>query len=211
MANIHDIEKFRFLCHKILPLVYDESLSYYELLCKMNKKLGEVIDQINAHTGEILDFETWVTREIETMEGIVNTVEGDMNKLYNPDDYTDMHTDFGKFVARVEILMAEFEASLYNPQNPDDEDTALGRIKAEMQAQYDEFVRTDGGIVQTLGLETDKIISQKVSTETFAHGEDLEDIALFQLPEITGENLYTGGDICKNVVANQYNQYESKT
>lgn len=36
--------KFRFWCQKILPLVYDDSLSYYELLCKVVKKLDEVID-----------------------------------------------------------------------------------------------------------------------------------------------------------------------
>lgn len=41
------IENFRFWCHKILPLVYEDSLSYYELLCKVLKKLNEVIGQIN--------------------------------------------------------------------------------------------------------------------------------------------------------------------
>lgn len=35
------------LCHKILPLVYDESLSYYEVLCKLMHKIGELIDMVN--------------------------------------------------------------------------------------------------------------------------------------------------------------------
>ena len=42
------IEKIRYWCHKILPLVYDDSLSYYEFLCKMNAKLNEVIDSTNG-------------------------------------------------------------------------------------------------------------------------------------------------------------------
>lgn len=41
----------KFWCHKILPLVYDDSLSYYELLCKVVAKLNEVIKMVD--TGEI--------------------------------------------------------------------------------------------------------------------------------------------------------------
>lgn len=50
------IENFKFFCQKILPLVYDDSLSYYEVLCKVSYKLNEVIDQLNgvvAETGAI--------------------------------------------------------------------------------------------------------------------------------------------------------------
>ena len=46
------INKFRFWCQKVLPLVYDDSLSYYEVLCKVVAKLNEVITNIN----EIPDY-----------------------------------------------------------------------------------------------------------------------------------------------------------
>ena len=42
-----NIINFRYWCHKVLPLVYDDSLSYYELLCKVMKKLNEIIDTVN--------------------------------------------------------------------------------------------------------------------------------------------------------------------
>lgn len=38
---------FRFWCHKVLPLVYDNSLSYYELLCKIMRYLGDLIEDID--------------------------------------------------------------------------------------------------------------------------------------------------------------------
>ena len=41
-------------CHKVLPLVYDDALSYYEVLCKYTEKLNEVIDLCNSLTDEIL-------------------------------------------------------------------------------------------------------------------------------------------------------------
>lgn len=41
------IAKFRYWCQKILPAVFDDSLSYYELLCKVIAKLNEVIEVAN--------------------------------------------------------------------------------------------------------------------------------------------------------------------
>lgn len=34
-------------CFKVMPLVYDESLSYYEVLCKLTEKLNDVINQLS--------------------------------------------------------------------------------------------------------------------------------------------------------------------
>lgn len=44
-------EHVRFWCFKVLPLVYDDSLSYYETLCKVVEKLNEMIDSL----GELND------------------------------------------------------------------------------------------------------------------------------------------------------------
>lgn len=45
---IGDIRKFRFWCQKVLPLVYDDSLSYYEILCKVVQYLNKVIEDVNS-------------------------------------------------------------------------------------------------------------------------------------------------------------------
>ena len=49
------IDKLKYWCYNILPLVYDDSLSFNEFLCKVNAKLNEVIDSTNG----LLD--TWDT------------------------------------------------------------------------------------------------------------------------------------------------------
>ena len=38
------MKHFRFWCQKVLPLVYDNSLSYYEVLCKVVKYINDLID-----------------------------------------------------------------------------------------------------------------------------------------------------------------------
>lgn len=41
------IDKLRYYAYKILPLVYDESLSYYEVLNKVVFKVNEVIQYVD--------------------------------------------------------------------------------------------------------------------------------------------------------------------
>lgn len=47
-SNFSPMRPFRFWCQKVLPLVYDDSLSYYELLNKVVKYLNDVIEDVNA-------------------------------------------------------------------------------------------------------------------------------------------------------------------
>lgn len=42
------VNSFRFWCQKVLPLVYDDSLSYYELLCKVVNYLNNTIADVNT-------------------------------------------------------------------------------------------------------------------------------------------------------------------
>ena len=39
------VSTLKYWCYKVLPLVYDDSLSYYELLCKVVAKLNELIEK----------------------------------------------------------------------------------------------------------------------------------------------------------------------
>ena len=57
MNKINNIPYYR--CQKILPLVYDESLSYYENLCKLTSKMNEIIDNIND------EFKALISQKID--------------------------------------------------------------------------------------------------------------------------------------------------
>lgn len=48
MIDYHNLEYFSFWCQKILPLVYDDSLSYYEILCKVVDYINKLIDDDKA-------------------------------------------------------------------------------------------------------------------------------------------------------------------
>ena len=44
-----DLSCFKSWCRKILPLVYDDSISYYEVLCKLTEYIQTLIDQMGDY------------------------------------------------------------------------------------------------------------------------------------------------------------------
>lgn len=44
---MNDLKVFKFWCQKVLPLVYDDSLSYYEVLCKVVDYLNNMVSDVN--------------------------------------------------------------------------------------------------------------------------------------------------------------------
>ena len=68
--TLHDL---KFWCQKVLPLVYDDSLSYYEVLAKLTAKVNEVIAAFNNEISQEIidfvqsdDFETWLKTFIQS-------------------------------------------------------------------------------------------------------------------------------------------------
>lgn len=39
---------------KILPVSYDDSLSYYEQICKLTNKMNEIVEFINGNLSEVI-------------------------------------------------------------------------------------------------------------------------------------------------------------
>lgn len=48
MGDYKDLKPFRMWCQKVLPLVYDESLSYYEVLCKLVDYLNKTMEDVGV-------------------------------------------------------------------------------------------------------------------------------------------------------------------
>ena len=63
---------------KVLPAVYDDSLSYYELLAKIQKKLNESIANIN-------NLNEWQAAQDEVMAALNQMVEDFINGGYKQD------------------------------------------------------------------------------------------------------------------------------
>lgn len=47
---MNELTPFAFWCQKVMPAVLDDSLSFYEVLCKLTAKLNDAIETINGHS-----------------------------------------------------------------------------------------------------------------------------------------------------------------
>ena len=59
-----DLKQFKFWCYKVLPLVYDESLSYYEVLCKTVDYINSLIEQDVVFGDELTELK----KELNTVQ-----------------------------------------------------------------------------------------------------------------------------------------------
>ena len=120
------ISNIRFWCYKVLPLVYDDSLSYYELLCKITAKINEMIPYVN-------EIESGVKQEVDAIltewlnDGTLASIMPDPAHVhaddhfniyvdpYNGDDTNDGKT-YGTAVKTLDKafdIMSEYGAGAY--------------------------------------------------------------------------------------------------
>ena len=82
---LHNVETLRFWCRKVLPLVYDDSLSYYEVLCKVVAKLNEVIDNEDAQNEVIKQLnenvETLAEAQTEQYNELLGMIDGAITSI----------------------------------------------------------------------------------------------------------------------------------
>ena len=62
-----EVPAFRFWCCKVLPLVYDDSLSYYEVLCKVVEYINnliktdvDIIEDVDQLKSDLQEVQTWI-------------------------------------------------------------------------------------------------------------------------------------------------------
>lgn len=90
----------RFHCYKVLPLVYDESLSYYEQLCKVLKTLDDTViavNDLNDAVSDIIGGENSLTARVKALEDgnalLVATVNNAISDMNNTLDNYDKRID----------------------------------------------------------------------------------------------------------------------
>ena len=127
MGVIDKTPLFRFWCQKVLPLVYDDSLSYYELLCKVVDYLNHVIEDNNAIIDELDELkqelavvQTWIDNfEYSTIENIIkDTIKMVFFGL----------TDTGYFVAYIPDSWEDITFNTTDYDYPDPTNVGYGHL-----------------------------------------------------------------------------------
>lgn len=167
MDSISNITPIHFWCNKILPLVYDDSLSYYEVLCKIQDKMNEVIMATNdIATGEDQRIEIFDENEKQRQTDF-QTQLGEQAATFTASENARaeaFRTQLNQQLTEFNALKAQVDEIITN-----DEGWKTSTLAA-FQKQYDEFLENyqkQFGVVQEKGFSTTDVMSQNASTTEF--------------------------------------------
>ena len=109
-----NLTHFQWYCQKVLPLVYDESLSYYEVLCKLTEFIQEL------------------AKSQTTVEDLVNSLQTSFEELQS--QFANFETDWSNFQQQVNQNQTNFENTVN--QSLQEMSNTLDAIK---NGEYSEF------------------------------------------------------------------------
>lgn len=83
-----ELTPFAFWCQKVMPAVLDNSLSFYEVLCKLTAKLNDAIETINGHSelittmqSEIAALQTLTAQHTQQIADLTKKVQANANNI----------------------------------------------------------------------------------------------------------------------------------
>ena len=153
-----DVEKLKVWVHHILPLVYDDSLSYYEVLAKVGEKMNEVISGLNANNEQVEKVTGFTIEQVQNLTLAFNNFQQSM--LTRQENFENKVLDSQQsFETQLKGDIAEWEATTEEKfrQQYEKDSTALNNAYAKFLSDYQKRF----GVVQTTGQSITDVPSQK--------------------------------------------------
>ena len=173
---VNKIASIRVFCHKVLPAVYDESLSYLEQLAKLAYKVNETIDSVNALNDNVDTLNDAVIdfgNRLEVVEGEISGFEAEVR-----DSFATLEANIN---ASVDAKLAEV-------------DTKLDSVTSELTAFENEITNRVNTLERTLTtIVSDEIAALNALYASLADNlrryiEDKVEEAISDIPDLT--NIY---------------------
>lgn len=147
-------------CQKIIPLVFDQSYSYYEQLCAFATKLNEIICAVNEQNLTIADFENRISTAFNQYKSEMNLAFADFQIEVNQkiDEFTTEIRDEWRIYR--ETLNLEFtELKNANQQFKTDMQTAWATYQNSLNAQWTAYKNGVENILSTFDTNINQTIA----------------------------------------------------
>lgn len=106
------MQHFRFWCQKVLPLVYDDALSYYEIVCKVVTYINKLIDQDQEIIDQLNKFQASVNNEFIDIRKEIQDNYDELKKDINIINQWITKFDFDKLEKYVFDLVEKYIATM---------------------------------------------------------------------------------------------------
>lgn len=151
MNNDIDLKKtekmgyISYWCQKVIPLVFDDSLSYYEAICKFMQKLNEVISALNNNAlciDELQDKYIILQKNFDTLEEEWKAFQTTINERQTEFE-NNINSEFNSFKTYVENYLDNIDiASFVNTKI--DEMVASGEFNTLIINALSSLIAGDG-------------------------------------------------------------------
>lgn len=170
------IQPFRYWCQKVLPISYDDSLSYYELLSKLVEHMNTFIDDVDGLYKDVknlrnayIQLQTWVNNYFDNLD-----ISDEINKKLDS-----MVTD-----GTLSNLIRPIVAAVSQPRIVDS-------VSDMINATYTYVLRSNGHIYQNLnGTWTDTGLVYVADATGFL---GVRDMIAYNLDELNQTGIYFHG------------------
>ena len=167
MIDFTKVPNIHYWTQRVLPCVFDESLSYVEKINKLEEEINKLIEDYNtfgqAVTNEINTFEEETTNQINTfiqqVTDEINTFKSDITNQLNTFE-TSMTNKQNAFETRILELTQEFETTINN-----DIATFKQTITTQQQ-QFETRVNNDINTMQEVVNEIPNTVTTQVNAIT---------------------------------------------
>lgn len=146
MGTYNSPKTFRFWCQKVLPLVYDDSLSYYELLCKVVDYLNKTMEDVNTAVEDV----TNLNNAFGSLENHVNASETALLQAY---------TDLQNYVNNY-FDSLDFQQAINDKLDEMAED---GTLDALLLPHFNEYVETTDAQIQEITQNMEEFVLNYVA------------------------------------------------
>ena len=160
-----ELKPFRYWCQKVLPLVYDDSLSYYELLSKILDSLNKAMEDVETLNDDVTALYTayealqnWVNVYVETFfegEGIANAVDAGIDRMVASGQFGSIVND--KVAAQINAVVASQLGTVVQ-----------GQLPSVVQSQIPGVVQTQlpGVVNNQIGAVVDAWLTANITPDT---------------------------------------------
>lgn len=143
---MRDLDKIRgAICQKILPLTYDESVSYYEFLCKILKKINEMLVVINEFEPQDL---TEIYERLSAVETVNESQQLSIDELLQccqdvKDALVSLVTRIGEAERRIDSVSDIVTIHTAELQNHEERITELEKYQSQLLLKKEYAIEDD--------------------------------------------------------------------
>ena len=172
------IENFRFWCQKVLPTIYDDSLSYYEVLCKIRDYINDIIGNMDELASAIEDLDNRLDKVEAKLNDLSQLIIDEVKRYIQSDEFVEQLID--------ELTSSQTFNNWFHDFITNNPDVIRDLINSDYFDQYfNDYITNNPDIVNSL-LSNPNFISN--FAETMARQTDFYDIS-----NITDGDISKGG------------------